>query len=181
MDNIEAKFDLWKKKQLEKDTLMEAVWIHYHPRIQTYVQNFLSYGADVSDIASEILLRIFEKLSTYKRSYAFSTWVYSVARHFLLDYLRKNNQSREILDDQVVSEEPSPEMVCQYNNEVFLIRRAVRELNPKDRELIFLCFYEGLKYSEISRITGIPEGTIKYRMSECRKKLRIKLERSLVV
>lgn len=67
------------------------------------------------------------------------------------------------------------------NAEQDYIREAVEDLDPVDRELIYLHFYEELKYREISQITGMPEGTIKYRMSENKKNLKKKLERSLVI
>ncbi len=181
MDTIEARYDLWKQNKLAKESLMEMIWVRYYPRIQTYAENFTGSRSDSSDLASGILLQVLEQLDTYKRDYAFSTWIYSVARHTLIDALRKKDPVRTFPDDEIASGHSSPEDDFQRENDIHMIRQAIGELSPRERELIFLSFYEGLKYSEISLITGVPEGTIKYRMSECRKKLKIKLERSEVV
>ena len=50
--------------------------------------------------------------------------------------------------------------------------RPARPIAPdRQREIVFLAFYEGLSYPEISRLLGIPQGTVKSRMYHARRKL----------
>ena len=48
---------------------------------------------------------------------------------------------------------------------------ALSELSDDHREVVYLTFYEGLSYGEISGILGIPAGTVKSRMSHAKRKL----------
>lgn len=48
---------------------------------------------------------------------------------------------------------------------------ALNELSSDHREVVYLTFYEGLSYGEISGILGIPSGTVKSRMFHAKRKL----------
>lgn len=166
---------------ISKEKLLEEIWKNYHSRLQVYVLNFYKGDEDVTDVVSEILLKAFEKIHTYNSSYAFSTWIYSLARHSAIDLMRKKRVLGDSLSGLESSDTYSPEILQMKSTERELIRQSVTELDSRDREIVFLHFYEELNYKDISEITGLPEGTIKYRMSEIRKKLKPILERRLML
>jgi RNA polymerase sigma-70 factor (ECF subfamily) len=56
------------------------------------------------------------------------------------------------------------------------VKEALKKLESNDRELIYFIYESGLNYEEISKITGIPTGTIKSRMHGIKAKLRKYLE-----
>ena len=182
MDQIRQKFEKWNihKKTKQRDDLFREIWQIYHGKLQVYVSQFSNNSDDRTDLASEILLKVFESIDRYNSSYSFSTWLYTIARNYQVDLIRKKKIQYEDLDDNSVSHEQTPEAILIRDSDQQLIKEAVTLLSSLDKEIIFLYFYEELKYREISDITGIPEGTIKYRMSENRKFLKKKLERSLI-
>ena len=49
---------------------------------------------------------------------------------------------------------------------------ALRRLPEPMREVVSLCFYGGLRYSEIAEVLGVAEGTVKSRMFHALRKLR---------
>ncbi len=51
------------------------------------------------------------------------------------------------------------------------LKTEIENLPAKDREIIYLRYYEKLKYSDISEVTGIPSGTVKNRLFLIKKKL----------
>lgn len=181
MEKIKRTFLLWKFGLTSKESLFQEIWTLYHSRLQVYILNLYQGDEDVTDVVSEILLKTFEKIHTYNSSYAFSTWIYSLARYFVIDLMRKKRVSGESLSGLEFTDTYSPEILQMKSVERDLIRQAVSELDSVDREMVFLHFYEELKYKDISEITGIPEGTIKYRMSESRKKLKPVLKRRLML
>jgi len=182
MDQIEKNVIKWEKskKAVHKEELFQEIWITYHPRLQVYLSQFFADSQDKTDLVSDILLKVFESIEKYNRDYSFSTWIYTVARNYSIDLLRKKKVQYEIFDDFAISDNITPESLLLRDSEQKLIKQALTILSSVDRELIFLHFYEGLKYREISEITGMPEGTIKYRMYESKKKLKKQLERSLI-
>src|SRR6185436_18375823 len=55
------------------------------------------------------------------------------------------------------------------------VRRALVELAEPYRVVVVLRHYEGLKFREIGDVLGIPEGTVKSRMSEALTQLSKRL------
>ena len=183
MDKIKKKFNAWQKQDDPelKDELLCEIWEVYHPRLQVYVSNFSGNKGDVSDSVSEILLHVFESIHLYNGQHAFSTWIYTLARNKIIDQLRKKKIPGGSLGDFEPSDLCTPENILIRNAEQERVKNAVNRLSNEDQELIYLHFYEGLKYKDISDITGRSIGTIKYRMSESRKALKTDLERSLLI
>jgi len=160
--------------------LFQAIWERYHPRLQVYFSRSHSGFLETEDMVSEILLYVFESIGTYNSRYAFSTWIYRVARNRFIDRIRKKEIPKEEIREDFPEEGETPESLMIKGEEERLVRDAVARLSETDRELVFFHFYENMKLREISTITGIPVGTVKYRMSEIRKGMKRDLERSFV-
>lgn len=182
MDQIRERFLTWEAGKQDKHhtDLIQNIWEVYHPKLQVYISQYYQMG-EKDDLVSDILLHVFESIHNYKSQFSFSTWIYTVARNYVVDRLRKNTVPEENIRDHMPDNENTPESILLKNSEKEMVRHAVDLLQPPDRELIYLHFYEELKYREIAQITGMPEGTIKYRMSENKKILKKNLERSLVL
>lgn len=57
-----------------------------------------------------------------------------------------------------------------------LVREALKQLSPADRQILETAYYEGLSQSEIAKRDGIPLGTVKSRDRQALKKLRAVLD-----
>lgn len=172
MDKIR---DLYLKNNKKK--LLEEIWITYHPKLQIYLKQIFPNIEDYEDRASEILMKVFNKIDKYNPDYAFSTWIYRVARNTQIDEIRKNTIRSYNIEDYNFISDSNPEDDIIRDFEYISIKEAIESLDSHERELIYLYYYEEQNYREISEITGIPTGTLKYRMSVSRSKLKEILER----
>lgn len=59
------------------------------------------------------------------------------------------------------------------------VRRALAELPEHYRSILVLRHYEDLKFREIAEILGLPEGTVKTRMTEALNEMARLLRRRL--
>ena len=57
------------------------------------------------------------------------------------------------------------------------VRWAVSQLSEPLREVVELGVFQDLPYAEVAEILGIPVGTVKSRMSNALKKLRVVMEK----
>lgn len=162
----------------KRDQLLEEIWITYHPKLQVYLKQLFPYIDDAEDRVSEILIKVFDKLDKYNPEYAFSTWIYRIARNSQIDEIRKATIKSVNIDDYEFKSESTPEADIIKDYEFNSIREAIKTLESYERELIYLYYYEEQTYREIADITGIPTGTLKFRMSCSRKKIKSILERS---
>jgi RNA polymerase sigma factor (sigma-70 family) len=62
-----------------------------------------------------------------------------------------------------------------HPNERLDLDAALAELDPDDRRLVDLRYYDGLSWEEVSDALDVPEGTLKARDARIRKALRKKL------
>lgn len=161
-----------------REELMEHIWVTYHPKLQIYLKQMFPNITDQEDRASEILLKIFDKLDSYNSKYALSTWIYRIARNSQIDEIRKVSIKSTNIDDHVIPDTGTPEELFIQDYDQRVLKDVISRLNPQERELIYLYYYEEQNYREISGITGIPEGTLKYRMFCSKKKIRSMIERS---
>lgn len=157
--------------------LFEEIWTTYHPKLQVYLKQITPYSFDIENRVSEILLKVFDSYNNYNPKYALSTWIYRIARNSQVDEIRKRSVTLVDIEDYDLSEESSFEENIIREEEFKTLHKALEILERDERELVFLYYYEEKNYREISEITGIPEGTLKYRMSITRRRLKSILER----
>ena len=72
--------------------------------------------------------------------------------------------------------EVSPEHIILQQNEVDMVQGLVASLPEKYRIPIYLYYSADMQINEISKILGLPEGTVKTRMRKAKKQLKEKLE-----
>lgn len=72
--------------------------------------------------------------------------------------------------------ENSPEHIVLKQTEIDLIREIVASLPEKYRIPIYLYYSADMQINEISKILGLPEGTVKSRMRKAKQQLKEKLE-----
>jgi len=128
------------------------------------------------DLAQEAFARLFARRKNYEPTGKFSTFLWRMALNICYDELRKLKRRGEFsLDEQDADEHsrydleadgPTPDAQLVEDERAEAVRRALVELAEPYRVVVVLRHYEGLKFREIGDVLGIPEGTVKSRMSE---------------
>jgi len=78
---------------------------------------------------------------------------------------------------EFVAAEPSPDAQLMSRELATAIGQVVRALPKKLRDPFLLAASGDHRYEEIALLLGIPVGTVKWRISEARRVIRMKLER----
>ncbi len=135
------------------------------------------------DLTIEALGKAFRKLHLYTPEYAFSTWLYTVARNHCIDYLRKHKlptvsiQKMMVDEDgkrssfDIISKDLDPSEKMERKQRIAILRRIIQRLKPKYRDLVKLRYFKELTYEEISEIQNIPLGTVKAQLHRSREQL----------
>lgn len=163
----------------------DELWHEWYARIFTYAREFaLGRDEDREEAVSDILLKAWDKRAQYNSRWAWSTWLYRLARTSLIDrqrsWARWHQHQQEPGDD---APEPvdgrstfRPESVADARETRLTVRRAVETLSPLDRELLALAYGEDLDMESIATITGLNTNTVKSRLHRARERLRTLLE-----
>ena len=133
---------------------------------------------DVEDLTIATFSKAFDKLDSYDDSFAFSTWIQTIASNNLIDFFRKKNQKTISIDQQKEDEDSNNIDVVDNNldPENYLIRKQknkhitgmVHRLKPHYRELIILRYLDEMSYGEISKKLNMPLGSVKAKLFRAR-------------
>jgi RNA polymerase sigma factor FliA len=78
--------------------------------------------------------------------------------------------------DEAPSEAPTPLEHMGNEETRVLLTEAVEQLSERDRTVIALYYYEGLKFTEIAKVLGITEGRVSQIHTEVLRQLRNRLQ-----
>lgn len=151
-----------------------ALFAYFAPRIRRYLARQFPGTIELDDITQEVMILVWRRTATFDagRSAA-STWIFTVARNYRIDLLRRRNKSLvpvDALPDLLV--DPSPEAQVSMVERERLMRSALVKLPDHLRRLLNLMYFEGLHHREIAAATGLPIGTVKSRISSAYRALQ---------
>lgn len=128
---------------------------------------------EAEDVVQEALIRVFQKLNTFKENSGLYTWIYTIALNLCRDRLRRKKELLVLEDEWVGSDDVESHVEKNIDRE--LLRKELFEINPMYREALVLFYFDDFSVKEISEILEEKEGTIKSRLSRGRYILKEKL------
>jgi RNA polymerase sigma-70 factor, ECF subfamily len=125
------------------------------------------------DMAQEAFLRAYRALGQWRRDAAFSTWLFALATNLYRSELARIPVRTVSLDDVgAVRDSRAIDGGLEDQDLGRMVRRAVLALPPKYRDAMTLFYFHGMDVAAAARSLGLPEGTIKARLSRGRNILR---------
>ena len=134
------------------------------------------------EMAQEAFLRAYRALAQWRKDAVFSTWLFALATNLYRSELRRIPARTVPLEDvpEPRDARPSDGGLEDQDRDV-AVRRAVGALPAKYREALILFYFHEMDVSTAARSLGLPEGTVKARLSRGREMLRSKLPQLLAV
>jgi RNA polymerase sigma-70 factor (ECF subfamily) len=140
------------------------------------------------DLAQEVFIKVYTSLATFDPRYRFTTWLYRIASNCAIDHLRKRrprtcslnvpapeSEDRARTEREFAGDGPTPHQLLRCREIQERLETSVKALPPSYRQLILLRHQNHYRYDEITRITGLPIGTVKNRIFRAREILRSQL------
>lgn len=143
-------------------------WIYGYAVNKTYTSD------EAEELSSEILFAALQSLSGLRNEDSFEPWLWGVAANVTKRFRRTAGRLRatycydlpEKMLEEALRDEPMDDEL--YGS----LRRKIAMLSNAYRQIIILYYYDGLSTKQISQRLGLPEGTVTWRLSEARKKLK---------
>jgi RNA polymerase sigma-70 factor (ECF subfamily) len=136
-------------------------------------------GDDVEDLIQRTFLDCVESRDRVTPRVGFRAYLFGIARNRLYDHLRRANRRPSPIDGNVESVEDlgtSPSARVVRGEEQRLLLRALRRIPTDAQVLLELAYWEGLRGPELAVVLGIPENTVRSRLSRARAALRRQVE-----
>lgn len=148
----------------------------YRNRIFSMGMRFFYNRDDSADFTQEVFFRAYDRIHSYREIAPFRFWLARLAYNLAINMKKNMPQERVSVDD--VAEpyhENSPEGEHLFDEMKQLLAQEINSLPERYRICLDLYFFMGLKYTEISDITGYPVNTIKSDVFRAKNILRQKL------
>ncbi len=155
--------------------LVQAVW----PDAFRIAMSVLHDAQMAEDAAQEACARLLTSLRELRDPGAFRTWFYRLVVNAALQEGRRRDRAGQAGGDAaaVASDADSgrspPAVAAEDSVD---LRRAVAGLDPIYRVPLVLRYYDDLSSAEIGAILGLPAGTVRFRLSVARERLRSAME-----
>lgn len=169
----------WIRRARAGDGEAFAVLVERHERMVLRTGLRLLGRLDLAqDAAQETFLRLHRYLARFDESRELGPWLYRVAVNVCRDMGRRQPPTRVLGLDEVRDVESPGSEAAALDEAVTLDRQrqvvqaALLTLPPKEREAIVLRDIEGLNTSEVARILGSSEGTVRSQISTGRLKIK---------
>lgn len=138
--------------------------------VERFVKFRLPSGADAEDVLQEVFLAAFRQFPSLKSEESFKAWVLGIARHKCNDYFRKRAKLLEIPIEDV-----SESRLCYGGcgiTEAHAAWETLGRLGDKEKQILYLYFWEELPQTDIAARLNIPVGTVKSRLYTAKQKFR---------
>jgi RNA polymerase sigma-70 factor (ECF subfamily) len=137
------------------------------------------------ELAQEVFLRVYRSRESYEPSAKFTTWLFRIATHLALNWLRdkKKERGQERLDNrqpdsasfQLMDKKPSIEQSLVHGTKLDEVRSAIAALPAKQRTAVLMHKYEEMEYSQIARVLSCSESAVKSLLFRAYESLRVRL------
>lgn len=131
----------------------EEIYARYGKKIYGFLMRRLGQPDDCAELFQETFLRLHRGRSSYNPEMPFKAWLYTIANNLVRDRLRIKMRSRSTPMTEGI-ENKIERAIPDGNYKLRSFKEAFGSLTDDQREAIVLSRFEGLKYEEISRVTG---------------------------
>ena len=155
-------------------SLIDDLIQQYQYRLFRYLLMLTGSREQAEDLFQETWIRVLEKGHQYKQRWRFETWLFTIARHLVIDFMRRRQpQSLDALLQSTGADRPV-ELADTASSSAFdqafqgeeaaSLAAALRHLPSSYREVLTLRFHEDMELEEIARVVDSPLSTVKSRL-----------------
>lgn len=137
----------------------------FAPRLKAMLIRGGLRDGSAEDVVQDVMISVWNKAAQFDPHRAeASAWIYRIARNRQIDLYRRKPLPEPELIHEPESSEPDAPQILAMEQEAEQLRAALKKLRPEQIEALRHAYMDELPHSEISRITGLPLGTIKSRI-----------------
>ena len=128
-------------------------------------RRIISNAEEAEEVALEVFMYVWKSASQYDPELSQPlSWLLMITRSRSIDKIRKNAKTvsiNENIDESMIKDKGNPEDSYIASEKRMLVRGAISQLTPKQKEVIELSYYQQFSHSEIAERVGIPIGSVK--------------------
>lgn len=150
-------------------------------QLRGYLVAKLDDPDDANDLLQAIWLKVWRNLANYEERGQFQAWVWQIARHELLNFLKRRKRNQFVSEEAKLLSFPdaksSPDKRLADKERFRQLWTCIAKLPPDEHRLVLRRLTDDVTFREIAESSAIPLNTVLGRMHSARRRLRASLPR----
>ncbi|HKK46813.1 MAG TPA: sigma-70 family RNA polymerase sigma factor [Balneolaceae bacterium] len=155
----------------------------YAPMIFKVVNRFVDHNDDAEELAQQIFVKTYERLSSFKGDSKFSSWLYMIAMNHCRDYarnVRRQNSRFSEMDDQKLDRHlenhDSPDHEIERQEWLELLQEGLDHIAEDYAEAFLLKYENNMTYKAMAKRLDASVSALKVRVYRAKKELKTFIE-----
>lgn len=160
------------------DEALKELIGRWQPRLGRLAWRLTAEREAAHDIVQDTWLAIVRGINKLDDPARFRTWAYRIVSNKCADWTRRRVVQRKATRDLQNTAKTEYIQDNDTENETDRMKNALAKLPDEQRAILSLHYLDGMNVREISRVLGVPTGTVKSRLYHARKQLKEIFERT---
>ncbi len=155
----------------------------YAPMVFSVVNRFVDTEDDAEELAQEIFVKTYERLSSFEGGSKFSSWLYMIAMNHCRDYaknVRRQNSRFSEMEEHVLDEklqhDDSPEQEVERKEWIDVLRDGLTSINQDYAKAFLMKYDDNMSYQAMSKRLNVSVSALKVRVYRAKKELKTFIE-----
>lgn len=144
----------------------------HYDRVFRVVYSVLRNQSDAEDITQEIWAALPRKLNSWRGDAKLTSWLHRIALNAAKDSIRKSASRARTVAGYAEMQDLSRGETADRHVRISWLNTALETLSDDLRATAALTLGEEMNFAQAAEVLGIAEGTVAWRMSEIRKRLK---------
>lgn len=160
--NLLSDSEAWKAFLKGDRQAFELLFRRYYDDLYHYAVKFSGEPAMAEDHIQKLFLKIWRKRDHLEEVEGVKTYLWIALRRCIIDTFRKMKTEEKYVnklkDDHGRMQFTAEELIIRDEIDTMQsreLKEAMDQLTPKEREVLYLKFYEGMSYEEIEQIMSV--------------------------
>ena len=152
----------------------------YKDGLILYLNGYVNNIFVAEELTEDTFFRLITKKPRYSGKSTFKSWLYAIGRNVAVDFIRHNSKllNTPIEDmENYLSEEQSLEQSYIKEERKIIVHKALAELIPDYRTILWLVYFEGFSNKEAATVLRKSDRQIKNLLYRAKQSLKSKLEK----
>ncbi|WP_226579446.1 RNA polymerase sigma factor SigX [Halobacillus litoralis] len=143
---------------------------NYHQDLFQFIMYMVKDRSLAEDLVQDVYVKVLKSYDSFSGKSTEKTWLFSIARHVIFDYFRKQKRKRNRIlgffdwhdkGDELKDQHPVPEELIVQNEEIQQVYDALDHCSVNQRSVLVLRYIQELTIKETAEVTGWSESKVK--------------------
>jgi RNA polymerase sigma factor (sigma-70 family) len=174
---------LWDLTSTNDTIAYSKLYNSLYPQLYAYTYNNLKNTDLASDIVQDVFIKLWQKRNKIGQIENVKAYFFRVTHSLIQNHFRRENLNRKMLSSLSMEKECisiedfiiKEESLLKSNKN---IKKAIEKLPSRQKEMIYMSFYQNLNYNQIVALTGIKYQSVVNNIYRAVKVLRLEIQSS---